>query len=187
MAASNILTNNQPEQADVIEVEIADEQTLLEIDPERLRAVAEQILAAHGVERGAVSVALVDDQTIHQLNRQYLAHDYPTDVLSFVLEEEPGYLRGQIIASTETAIASAREYGWGADDELLLYIVHAALHLVGMDDHSPEDAAEMRAAEAKFLAPFGLRPRYDDAGDAADDLGNGEAPPAQSPNREPSG
>ena len=92
-------------------------------------------------------MAAVDDRTIHQLNRRYLDHDYPTDVLSFVLEEGPGTVEGEIIVSGDTAAASAPGYGWPAQDELLLYVIHGMLHLVGYDDKSPADAARMRQAE----------------------------------------
>ncbi len=102
-------------------------------------------------------MAAVDDRTIHQLNRRYLDHDYPTDVLSFVLEEGPGTVEGEIIVSGDTAAASAPGYGWPAQDELLLYVIHGMLHLVGYDDKSPADAARMRQAEARL--PGAVRPR----------------------------
>jgi probable rRNA maturation factor len=142
----------------VIEIEIANEQSLLEVDERRLCQAARQVLEAHGFQQGEVSLAIVDDAAIHRLNREYLAHDYPTDVLSFTLHSAPGLLQGQIVASAETALDNAPGYGWSAQDELLLYIVHGSLHLAGMDDAAPEDAARMRAAEARFLAPFGLVP-----------------------------
>lgn len=103
-----------------------------------------------------VSVAVVDDDMIRDLNRQFLNHDYPTDVLSFTLEDDPPRLEGEIIVSLDTAVRLAAEAGWPASDELLLYVVHGALHLAGHRDKDDEDAALMRSAEANLLAQLGV-------------------------------
>lgn len=140
----------------MIEIEITNEQSRLAIDQERLRAAVDAVMIGHGVSRATISVAVVDDPSIHTLNARYLQHDYPTDVLSFVLEEGDGYVEGEIIVSADTAATSAARFGWTAQDELLLYVIHGALHLTGHDDHEPTDIAEMRRQEAHYLATFGL-------------------------------
>ena len=83
-------------------------------------------------------------------------------MLSFPLRREEGYVQGEIIVSGQTAVRSAAEYGWSAADELLLYVVHGCLHLVGYDDGTPQARAEMRARERHYLADFGLQPRYEE-------------------------
>jgi probable rRNA maturation factor len=70
-------------------------------------------------------------------------------------------LEGEVIASTDTAANAAARVGWPAEDELLLYVVHGMLHLVGHDDHDSASLAVMRAAERQCLAHFGLEPPYD--------------------------
>ena len=135
-------------------VEVTNE-TDATLDVARLAAAVQLVLADDGCEEANVSVAIVDDPTIHRLNRQFLEHDYPTDVLSFVLEPPP-QLEGEIIASIDTARTEAAEAGWAAEDELLLYVVHGALHLAGHLDKDPEDAAEMRAAERDVLHRLGV-------------------------------
>ena len=135
-------------------VEVTNE-TDATLDVARLAAAVQLALADEGCEEANVSVAIVDDPTIHRLNRQFLEHDYPTDVLSFVLEPLP-QLEGEIIASFDTARTEAAEAGWAAEDELLLYVVHGALHLAGHLDKDPEDAAEMRAAERDVLHRLGV-------------------------------
>jgi probable rRNA maturation factor len=135
-------------------VEVTNE-TDATLDVARLAAAVQLALAAEGCEEANVSVAIVDDPTIHRLNRQFLEHDYPTDVLSFVLEPPP-QLEGEIIASIDTARTEAADAGWAAEDELLLYVVHGALHLAGLLDKEPEDAAEMRAAERDVLQKMGV-------------------------------
>jgi probable rRNA maturation factor len=87
-----------------------------------------------------------------------LEHDYPTDVLSFVLEEADGHLEGEVIISADTAASNAAEIGWPASAEQLLYAIHGALHLVGYRDKSDEEVSCMRAAEKKYLSQFGLEP-----------------------------
>ncbi len=140
----------------MIHIELTNEQSRLSIDEARLRAAVEAVLTGQGVQRATISVAVVDDPAIHVLNARYLQHNYPTDVLSFVLEEGEGFVDGEIIVSADTAAASAARFGWNPTDELLLYVIHGALHLTGHDDHEPDDAALMRTLEARYLAPFGL-------------------------------
>lgn len=143
-------------------VAVNNAQTQLRFVRKRLVEAVRAILEGEGFERGEVSVAVVDDPTIHRLNRQFLAHDYPTDVLSFVLEsgESPRSLEGEVIVSADTATRSAETYGWQAEDELLLYVVHGTLHLTGYDDLEPEAHQLMRERERHYLAQFGLTPRY---------------------------
>jgi probable rRNA maturation factor len=125
------------------------------IGGDRLAAAVRLALADAGCSSATVSVAVVDDATIHRINRQFLEHDYPTDVLSFVLEGPP-HLEGEIIASLETARREAAEVGWSPDDELLLYAVHGALHLAGLRDKEPAESAAMRAAERAILKRLGV-------------------------------
>lgn len=127
-------------------------------DASRLIDAVRRVMQAAGVERGEISLTIVDDARMHQLNREHLQHDCPTDVLSFLLERVEDRLDGEIIVSADYAAAEAERYGWPAEDELLLYAVHGALHLVGYDDTTPADAAEMRRQEREILGTFGLTP-----------------------------
>jgi probable rRNA maturation factor len=137
-------------------IEINNQQNRLTIDTDRLTRAVELILAEEGVEAAAINVAIVDDPTIHDLNRRFLDHDDPTDVLSFVLDEEAGRLEGDVIVSADTATRTAAQLQWPASDELLLYAVHGTLHLVGYDDLDPDSRSEMRERERHYLAKFGL-------------------------------
>ncbi len=143
-----------------IRIEIADEQESHVVDYDRLISVVREILSDAGYLQGEVSIAIVTDEAMHELNRQYLQHDYPTDVLSFVLEVSEQRLDGQLIVSADYAAREALTFGWTLDDELLLYTIHGALHLVGYDDLEPELKAEMRVQERNYLARFGLTPYF---------------------------
>jgi len=146
----------------VIEIEINNRQDAHEVDASALASAARHVLTAEGIAAGTISLAVVDDPTIHELNRRYLDHDFATDVLSFPLETDGDSLQGEVVVSADTAAQSAARYGWSTGDELLLYVVHGLLHLVGHDDATDEDRRDMRALEQKYLAEFGLQPRYED-------------------------
>ncbi|WP_425614894.1 rRNA maturation RNase YbeY [Anatilimnocola sp. NA78] len=143
-----------------LRIDIADEQDAHQVNYDRLIAAVRLIFADAGYSQGEVSIAIVTDEAMHELNRQYLQHDYPTDVLSFVLEEDEGRLDGQLIVSADYASREAVTFGWTTDDELLLYTIHGTLHLVGYDDLEPDLKAEMREQEKLYLAKFGLTPNY---------------------------
>jgi probable rRNA maturation factor len=106
---------------------------------------------------GALSVALVDDRAIRRLHRDHMGLDSATDVLAFPLEGSPGGLLGEVVASAETARREAAARGVAPADELLLYVVHGVLHLLGFDDHAPSSRRRMRAAERRALRAAGVR------------------------------
>ncbi len=147
----------------MIKIELANRQELLSFQAERLESCAREILQAEGPGAAELSLAIVDNETIHAVNRDFLGHDYPTDVISFVLDESSGVLEGEVVASAETAIQEAAKFGWNAEDELLLYVAHGTLHLVGYDDQTPRAKAAMRERERHYLAQYGLTPHYPDS------------------------
>jgi probable rRNA maturation factor len=135
---------------------VANEQTSLAIDESHIQAAVRTVLVGSDFSSANISIAVVDDPTMHELNNQYLKHDYPTDVLSFVLDDSNDTLDGEVIVSADTAIREAAEAGWSAENELLLYVIHGSLHLIGHDDREPGDQAEMYAEEANCLKQLGL-------------------------------
>ena len=159
----------------MIAIHVANEQTL-PLDETPLRRAVRMILRDAAISHAEVSIAVVDDPTIHQLNRQYLDHDEATDVISFVLQREEDRLEGEVVVSAETAQRCAHQFGWSAADELLLYVIHGTLHLVGYDDQTPEQRAAMRDQERAYLARFGLEPRYEEPNAENEDLGTSPSP-----------
>lgn len=140
------------------DISLTNEQSGHAVDEQQLIDAAKSVLLDSPFSSAAISLVVVDDPTIHELNRQYLEHDWPTDVLSFVLEDSGTHLEGEVIISADTAAESAEEIGCSAAAEQMLYVIHGVLHLVGFRDKSSADAEEMRAAEAKFLRQFGFEP-----------------------------
>ena len=138
-----------------ITIEISNQQSALTINEEQLKEIVRDVIGGETRVDATISLAIVDDPTIHTLNRQYLEHDYVTDVLSFVLEENP--LVGEVIASADTAVRNSHDFGWSPDEELILYFVHGALHLVGYDDHSKSEKQAMQQRETYYLSRHGIQ------------------------------
>jgi probable rRNA maturation factor len=155
----------------MIQVAVANEQADFPVDESLLRRAVKHVLRAHDRENATISVAVVDNPAIHDLNNRFLQHDYPTDVLSFVLDDGPAGLDGEVIVSAEMAVEQAQRFQWPPKAELLLYVVHGTLHLVGYDDLNDEAAREMRRAEAAALAEFGWQ-----VPDSRPDLSGEESP-----------
>jgi probable rRNA maturation factor len=162
----------------VIQVEIANEQSKHACDADLVRQAVRIVLCGESVDSANVSVAIVDDAAIHLLNRKYLEHDYATDVLSFLLSAADEPLEGEVIVSADTAATQASQYAWGMMDELLLYVIHGTLHLVGYDDASEPERAIMRSKERYYLAALGLR-----ANDEAPTAASGSVPVVEHPSK----
>jgi len=152
---------------------IANRQMCLAVSSASLRRIAGWVLQAEEIATAAISIALVDNATIRVLNRQYLNHDYKTDVLSFLFESEPDlpgrkpkskrrrqygprHIDGEVIVSAEMALDTAGRFGWGPKDELALYLVHGVLHLCGYDDRTDRQRRTMRGREQAILASLGV-------------------------------
>src|SRR4051812_18962877 len=138
-------------------IAIAVPQEIVAPDRARMREVARAVLDGEGVGDAEISLAFVDNPTIHRLNQRYLQHDEPTDVLSFPLSEpNAARLAGELVLGVEVAQAQAASRGHDVQAELALYVIHGLLHLCGYDDHEPEDAAAMRERERHYLRQLGL-------------------------------
>jgi rRNA maturation RNase YbeY len=81
------------------------------------------------------------------INKEYLGHDYLTDVLTF----DFGDRSGEIIICPRVACVNAKAHQKSTESEIILYVVHGILHLAGFDDHSPKDILQMRRMEEKLL------------------------------------
>ncbi|MGC8643467.1 MAG: rRNA maturation RNase YbeY [Isosphaeraceae bacterium] len=151
---------NHASQSAVV-VEIGDTQGFLQVDHDRLRRLARQVLLGEGVRRASISLALVDDQTIHRINRDHLGHDWPTDVISFPLSP-PGdaELAGELVVSAEMARDATLSIGAEPADELALYVVHGLLHLCGYNDGNEEETRLMRQREDLVLRREGFANTY---------------------------
>jgi probable rRNA maturation factor len=141
----------------MIRVAIASPQQEVPIDRACMRRTVRTVLEGEQIAEAEISLAFVDNPTIHRLNQQYLQHDEPTDVLSFPLSEPNARkLAGELVVGAEVARAQAEARGHDVQAELALYVIHGVLHLCGYDDQTAEAAAEMRERERHYLRELGL-------------------------------
>lgn len=100
---------------------------------------------------GDISIIFCSDNYILDVNIRYLHHDYFTDVITFDYCEGDR-LSGDLFISIDSVRENAVEFGTDFDEELHRVIVHGLLHLIGYDDHTPEDQKQMRAKEDYYLS-----------------------------------
>ncbi|MBM7623159.1 rRNA maturation RNase YbeY [Sporohalobacter salinus] len=115
--------------------------------------VVKEVESSEGVKAREVSIALVDNEYIKELNAKYRELDEPTDVLSFPLN---GEMLGDIIISLERAKSQANNYNHSLDREVGFLIVHGMLHLLGYDHKEEEAKKEMRKKEEEVLNKLDL-------------------------------
>ncbi len=115
-----------------------------------ITAWVKRVAESYGRRVGEVSYVFVDDEKILEVNRQYLQHDFYTDIITF------DYCEGDVIAgdlfiSLDTVRSNAEQYGKSYDEELRRVIIHGILHLCGVNDKGPGEREIMEAAEDRAL------------------------------------
>ena len=118
-----------------------------------IRAVA----ASYGKKVGDIGYVFCDDEHILEVNKQYLQHDYYTDIITFDYCEDleamgiKNTISGDIVISLDTVLSNSQQQGTTYDEELHRVIIHGILHLVGINDKGPGEREIMEAAENKAL------------------------------------
>lgn len=145
----------QGDRASELQIEVLNRQRAQVIDRAAVAKLARAVLDRIGREEATLTVSLIRDRSMRQLNRQYRGLDKPTDVLSFAYHEakdgapaEPVEHLGDVVISVETAARYASELGLTFDRELEHLIIHGALHLAGYDHET--DNGEMNRLERKL-------------------------------------
>ncbi len=180
--SSSLAWESPESDSPLVSVELNNQQDHLFVPAAVVASTVERVLIGEGCTPAEISVAIVDDATIRRLNCQFLNHDWETDVLSFLLTDPAttGRWEGEIIASAQTALrlavqqavcptgssqpsvgvgdqrCSESRQAWGGLQELLLYIIHGALHLSGHDDQTVAELHKMQAREQLYLQQLGL-------------------------------
>ena len=114
-----------------------------------IRAVA----AYYGFSVGNINYIFCSDERELEVNRQFLGHDYYTDVITFDYST-PSTLSGDIFISLDTVRSNAEIVGTSFENELLRILIHGVLHLTGQGDKTPETKAQMTAKEEHALAMY---------------------------------
>ncbi|MBO4822028.1 MAG: rRNA maturation RNase YbeY [Prevotella sp.] len=108
------------------------------------------VAASYGKKVGEIGYMFVDDEKILEVNREYLGHDYYTDIITFDYSEGDT-ISGDIVISLDTVASNAQEQGTSYEDELYRVIIHGILHLCGINDKGPGEREVMERAENKAL------------------------------------
>lgn len=120
------------------------------IDPQRVSQWIDAVAASHGRRLGEVNYIFMDDPGILAVNRQFLGHDYYTDIITFDYTEGD-ILSGDLFISLDTVGSNAELVGASYDEELNRVMVHGILHLCGINDKGPGEREIMEAAEDEAL------------------------------------
>ena len=113
-----------------------------------------QVAASYGRRVGEIGYLFCDDEKILEVNREYLSHDYYTDIITFDYTDGD-VINGDLVISLDTVRSNAGLFGKAYDDELMRVIIHGILHLCGINDKGPGERELMEAAENKALAMYG--------------------------------
>lgn len=137
------------------------------VDARRLKRDARVLLSAAGETNSALSISLVRDPEIRELNREHRGKDNPTDVLSFPLEpwDAPDggeRLLGDVVISVDTARRQAAEYDAPLQNEINRLLIHGILHVLGHDHEKPAERSAMEAEERRLAAAIDMPWPYDE-------------------------
>lgn len=137
---------------------IENRQKKVKLDLRRIRRSLREIKKTLGCLQQEISLLFVDDEGIREINRQYLNRDYPTNVISFALQEGAfGHLNslllGDIVVSVERALQDAHAGDVSFDDAMDYFLIHGLLHLLGYDHEGPDEcrALKMQAKEDEIF------------------------------------
>lgn len=119
-----------------------------------LKSFIEKRLKKEGLAIESLNYVFCSDKYLLQINKQFLNHNYYTDIISFDLSEEPGKLIGEVYISVDRVKDNAKTHGASNKEELLRVIFHGALHFCGYKDKKPADAKKMRQMEDTWLNAY---------------------------------
>ena len=142
-----------------IEIEITQTDQPFDIDTQQLRRTANHVIEQSPCTSAAVSLAVVNNHTIAQLQKEYFNQSESTDVLSFDLRDNPrddDAVDCEIIINAQRALEVAQSQNLDPLAELNLYLVHGLLHQLGFDDQTPQEAKTMHKKEDQLLQQLGF-------------------------------
>lgn len=119
-----------------------------------LRLCLKETAAQYEMKVGELTYVFVSDEELLEMNRQYLEHDYYTDIITFDNSEDERRIEGDIFISTDRVEDNGKNLGNGIEEEYCRVIAHGLLHLCGLGDKSEAEAETMRKAENEFIALF---------------------------------
>ena len=119
-----------------------------------LKSFIEKKVKKEGYTIDSLTYVFCSDKYLLKINKDFLSHDYYTDIISFDLSEVPGQLIGEVYISVDRVKDNAKTHGTSLKEELHRVIFHGALHFCGYKDKKPSDAKKMREMEDRWLSAY---------------------------------
>ena len=147
-------------------VQIAKNFEGIEISQYKIEKLVKAISNRFKFSEATVSIAIVDDAEIREMNKRFLNHSRATDVISFDLSDSnreskiAGQKMFELVVNGEMAVRQAKLRGHSSEAELALYVTHGLLHNLGFDDSTQSRAKKMHDTEDEILEQVGYGPVY---------------------------
>ncbi len=119
-----------------------------------LKSFIEKRVKKEGYSIETLTYVFCSDKYLLKMNKDFLSHNYYTDIISFDLSETPGNLIGEVYISVDRVKDNAKTHGTSLKEELHRVIFHGALHFCGYKDKKPADTIKMRQMEDRWLAAY---------------------------------
>lgn len=125
---------------------------------QKIRTLVKNILSGEKLNFTEVNLIFTDDEMIHKINREFLKHDYPTDVISFELSDELPVQNkvAEVYISVERAIEQSKFYKVHLEIEIARLVAHGLIHLAGYDDKTTSEKLRMRRKESYYIKMAGF-------------------------------
>ena len=130
---------------------IFEEKSLAFLDQEKLKKVIEYIIKENKKVLGEILYTFVSDEEILEMNRNFLKHNYYTDIITFD-NSFVNIINGEIFISFDTVKANSLKYNTNFEEEIYRVIIHGVIHLCGFGDRAKEEKTVMRNLENNYLA-----------------------------------
>ena len=145
-----------------MEVIVKNLQTKISLQIPQIIKLIKAILKFKGIGKGCLSIVFVTNQHIKSINKKFLKRNHVTDVLAFGFNEvgskkqikghpQTNRCNADIIISAEMALQNAKKFKTSLDDEIILYMIHGILHVLGFDDHDARDIKKIRREEQRIF------------------------------------
>ena len=132
-------------------ITIANRQRTKKVNTRLLKQIAGELLAELKIAEADFGIALVSDKEMAQVNWQFLQHEGATDVITFDHESTRTKLHGELFICVDVAVTQAKEFKSSWQSELVRYVVHGVLHLLGYDDLKPALRRKMKREENRLV------------------------------------
>jgi len=119
----------------------------------RKRVLICKVIRNNGFKPGDLKFIITNDEEIKKINKEFLGHDYPTDVISFRMNEG-NEIEGEIYISIDSVKYNSKIYGNTVDKELLRVMIHGVLHLIGLDDNNDKNKRKMKEEEDFWITKY---------------------------------